>query len=243
MRLLAICRVMRHGGGSPRNTARVDRQGGTMDKLQEQLARLRGYNRALQEGDPKLAEESRDLMSQVEVATDARPEDVEQQIELESIAMRRERPVLAIKENLAQLVFVDEADSQIWRERLKAAKPLFDTTIPAVGRIDLKGGQLDWVGTGWLVAENILVTNRHVAREFVVRKGEGFTFKMGLTGQMSGAIDFLQEIDNPRGWCSAWSGRCTSRTRRDRMWRSSRSRWCPATRSSRSRSTFRPISH
>ena len=27
-----------------------------------------------------------------------------------------------------------------------------------------RGGRLDWVGTGWLVAENILVTNRHVAR-------------------------------------------------------------------------------
>ena len=59
-----------------------------------------------------------------------------------------------------------------------------------MGRIDLTGAQLDWVGTGWLVAENIIVTNRHVAREFAERKGDGFTFKMGLDGQMSGGRRF-----------------------------------------------------
>ena len=66
-----------------------------------------------------------------------------------------------------------------------------------MGRIDLTGAPLDWVGTGWLVAENIIVTNRHVAREFAERKGDGFAFKMGLTELMGGDLDFLQEIDNP----------------------------------------------
>jgi hypothetical protein len=35
------------------------------------------------------------------------------------------------------------------------------------------------------VAKNILVTNRHVAREFAVRRGNGFTFKMGISEQMA----------------------------------------------------------
>ena len=73
--------------------------------------------------------------------------------------------VLAIRENVTQLVFIDEADSKIWGERLTKARPLLDLAIPAVGRIDLTGAPLDWIGTGWLVAENVIVSNRHVARE------------------------------------------------------------------------------
>lgn len=162
------------------------------------LARLRRYNVSIQRKDPKLAEESRDTGVEMEVFTDAlSPESIEQQIELESIVMRRQRPVLAIRDNVTQLVFLDEPDSEIWADRLKAAKSILDTAIPAVGRIDVAGAQLDWVGTGWLVADNIIVTNRHVANEFAVRKGEGFAFRMGLNGQMAADVDFLKEIDNP----------------------------------------------
>ena len=75
---------------------------------------------------------------------------------------------------------------------------MLDDAIRAVGRIDLAGGQLDWVGTGWLVAENVLVTNRHVASEFATRNGDGFTFKMGAErADDRRDVDFLQEIDNP----------------------------------------------
>ena len=164
----------------------------------EKLARLRRYNLAVQQKDPKLAEESRDTDIGLEVFAEApSPEAAENQIELESIAMRRQRPVLAIRDNVTKLVFIDEADSEIWGERLKKARPLLDTAIPAVGRIDLTGAQLDWVGTGWLVANNIIVTNRHVANEFATRRGDGFAFRMGLNGQISADVDFLQEIENP----------------------------------------------
>jgi endonuclease G len=169
-----------------------------MGTPQEQLMRLRRFNASVREGDPKLAEESADLGVRTEALEVAMPAGaLEDAITLESIAMRRERPVLAIKENETKLVFIDQADSEIWGERLKKAKPLLDKAIRAVGRVDLKGGPLDWVGTGWLVSENVIVTNRHVAREFATRKGEGFTFQMGTNGQISADVDFLQEIDNP----------------------------------------------
>ncbi|MGZ6184939.1 MAG: DNA/RNA non-specific endonuclease [Candidatus Binataceae bacterium] len=170
-----------------------------MSTIQEQqLSRLRRYITSVKEKDPKLAEEIADSGVQHEMAVAMQsPEAIERQIELESIAMRTTRPVLAIRNNETKLIFIDEADSEIWGERIKKAKPLLDDAIRAVGRIDLKGGQLTWVGTGWLVAENILATNRHVAREFAVRKGDGFTFKMGISEQMSADVDFLQEIDNP----------------------------------------------
>lgn len=169
-----------------------------MAKDLEQLNRLRGYRRSIQASDPKLAEEMRDLGIEPEIFSEGRSDDIADQIEMESIAMRRERPVLAIYENVVKPIFIDQADSVIWGERLAKARPLLDAAIPAVGRIDLTGGALSWVGTGWLVAEDVVVTNRHVAREFAQREGDRFTFKMGEARRMKAALDFLQEIDNPR---------------------------------------------
>lgn len=165
---------------------------------QEQLARLRRYNLSVRENDPKLAEELRDRGFEAMVTEAVSPQAAEEMLGLESIAMRTQRPVLAIRDNVTRLVFIDAADSKIWGERLTKARPLLDVAIPAVGRIDLMGAQLDWVGTGWLVAENIIVTNRHVAREFAERKGDGFEFKTGLREQIGADVDFLQEIDNPK---------------------------------------------
>ncbi|CAJ0849341.1 hypothetical protein AMST5_00111 [freshwater sediment metagenome] len=170
-----------------------------MSGLQEKLALLRGFNKSVQVRDPRLAEEVRDRMVNFELATEVAvpPEEIDRQVELESIAMRRQRPVLAIRENVAQLAFIDQADSEIWGERLKKARAVLDSAIPAVGRVDLRGAPLGFVGTAWLVAENVIVTNRHVALEFAARRGEGFTFKSEAAAPISSSIDFLQEIDNP----------------------------------------------
>jgi endonuclease G len=169
-----------------------------MSEIEEKLARLRNFNALVHRDDPKLAEESADLggpRAGLEGMQFARSPD--ESVGLESIILRRTRPVLAIKDNDTVIKFEDAADSEIWSARLTKAKPLLDSAIRAVGRIDLQGARLDWVGTGWLVAENILVTNRHVAREFAVRKGDGYIFQSGLNGPMSADIDFLQEIENP----------------------------------------------
>lgn len=169
-----------------------------MSALQERLARLRRFNTWVTQGDAKLAEESADLGSGLEGLDFERPpEAIEQDVGLESIVLRRQRPVLAIRANEAQLVFVDKADSAIWEARLKQAKPFLDSAIRAVGRIELKGAQMEWAGTGWLVSDTVMVTNRHVANAFAMRKGAGFTFRMGNSGPMSASVDFLQEIDNP----------------------------------------------
>lgn len=171
-----------------------------MTELQKKLAILRAYNRGVQERDPRLSEEARDRRYESEIVAESisSDEDLASQIQQESIVLRRERPVLAIKENVTQLVFIDPIDSEAWGERLKSAQSVLDAAVPAVGRIELQGGRLSWVGTGWLVADNIIVTNRHVAREFAERRGAGFDFKMGVASKMSADIDFLEEIDNPR---------------------------------------------
>jgi endonuclease G len=166
-----------------------------MSEIDEQLARLRNFNALVLRDDPELAKESAERAAGPAVETLQTPD---QNIGLESIVLKRNRPVLAIRDNTAVIEFEDLDDNTVWKARLTKAASLLDIPIRAVGRIDLQGARLDWVGTGWLVAENIMVTNRHVAREFALRKGDGYTFQTGLNGQMTADIDFLQEIGNPK---------------------------------------------
>jgi hypothetical protein len=114
---------------------------------------------------------------------------------LETIVKRRGRPVLAIRRN--DFVFeTTDVESEVWRRRLSDARERLRKRIPAVGRVDLVNDpSYTWVGTAWLVRENIAVTNRHVAEEFAYRSGDQFVFRTaaGLRDSISASIDFLQE--------------------------------------------------
>ncbi len=71
--------------------------------------------------------------------------------------------------------------------------------IPAVGRIEVHNHPrgIDWIGTGWLIHDNVVVTNRHVAEIFGDSDGTGFLFRPGIDGTpMQARIDFLEEFDN-----------------------------------------------
>lgn len=165
---------------------------------QETLKRLQIFNSSVRESDPELAQESRDTVMPEGRALFQSRDPVEDRIVQESIILKRTRPVLAIGENAAKLTFRDAADSDIWKNRLERAGDKIKKAAQAVGRINLENAGLDWVGTGWLVHDEIIVTNRHVAGEFVARKGVGFSFKIGVGAEIGAAVDFLQEIDNPR---------------------------------------------
>jgi endonuclease G len=112
----------------------------------------------------------------------------------ETIVHRVGRPVLAIQRNEAVLHFEDP-ESTVWKARLEAASASLTAAAKAVGRIDVKGHALDWLGTGWLVRDDIIVTNRHVAAAFARSQGDEFTFRQSVGGPlMSAAVDFLEEI-------------------------------------------------
>src|SRR5262245_47155946 len=113
----------------------------------------------------------------------------------ETIVLRTGRPVLAVKNDQPELVFRD-ADSEVWRDRLQNAKDLIHRAVLASGRLEVQNHPtFDWLGTGWLVREDIIVTNRHVAQEFGRRQGETFDFKQGLLSRrMSADVDFLEEV-------------------------------------------------
>lgn len=66
--------------------------------------------------------------------------------------------------------------------------------IARVGRIEVTGHpDLDWVGTGFLVGADLVMTNRHVANEFARRDGKRWSF----VGGRSPEFDLLEEADNP----------------------------------------------
>jgi endonuclease G len=161
-----------------------------MDTPAEQASKLHAFNASLLQHDPELAE--------VEVATTEAAEvnrQPEEAIALESIIMRRRRPVLAIQRGAAVLKFEDTNDIPLWKARLEGAASVLGDVIPAVGRIELTGHpDLSWVGTGWLVHPRYLVTNRHVAEVFARDAGDRFVMQPGLDGDMTASIDLLQEI-------------------------------------------------
>lgn len=117
----------------------------------------------------------------------------------ETIVRPMLRPVLKIRDNTLVMEFFGP-DIAVWRDRLTAAKAVIDTVIPAVGRIEVTNhpGLHTWVGTGWLIADDVVVTNRHVAREFARRDNQRFVFRAGLGGPMTCRIDFLEEFDHAR---------------------------------------------
>jgi endonuclease G len=111
-----------------------------------------------------------------------------------NIVLRVGRPVLAIVGNAARLEFKD-SESAVWRSRLQTAAPLLTRAAQAVGRIEVTGlPGYTFVGTGWLVDANTVVTNRHVAEAFARRTRGGFAFKQGSGERpMTADIDFLEE--------------------------------------------------
>jgi len=115
----------------------------------------------------------------------------------EAVILKVGRPSLRIFHNEAELIF-EESESEVWEKRLQAAKVPLSPVIPAVGRIEVVNHPIyEWCGTGWLVYDDIVVTNRHVAELFSRYNGSDFVFKTGIDGQLiSSSIDLLQEYRN-----------------------------------------------
>lgn len=110
---------------------------------------------------------------------------------LEAIVLVLGRPVLLVRDDDVDLTAL-ETDS--WRKRLENARAALRAAIPSVGRIELDHHpRLDWGGTGWLVADDVVVTNRHVAELFARRERETFVFRPSLQGPMGARLDFREE--------------------------------------------------
>lgn len=77
-------------------------------------------------------------------------------------------------------------------EMLEQARASIESTCRSVGRIDVIGHpSLQWAGTGFLVAEDVVMTNRHVATDFCRwESGTRWVFEADVTAN----IDYVEEL-------------------------------------------------
>ena len=117
--------------------------------------------------------------------------------EMETIVQLVGRPVLAIVGGAVKLEFAD-APGAVWKARLEGSAGQLRSPIAAVGRVEVTNHPtgMDYLGTGWLVDSDVIVTNRHVALEFAEQGSQGYTFKIGFDRQnpIGVDLDFLEEI-------------------------------------------------
>lgn len=79
--------------------------------------------------------------------------------------------------------------SQPWTDVLEQHRVAIEAVFPRVGRVTVTGHpRLSWVGTAWLAAEQVLMTNRHVAAEFASNQGAQWSFMTG----MSAGVDYRE---------------------------------------------------
>jgi Trypsin-like peptidase domain len=118
---------------------------------------------------------------------------------LETIVLR-ERPVLFVRNDWIDRVnvtlFGDEAKDLV--SQLDSRRDIMQPLMPLIGRIDVVGfpGN-DFLGTGWFVDANILITNRHVASLIARQDGRKFAFARGVGAQpLSASVSTLHEFDD-----------------------------------------------
>ncbi|MBN9521325.1 DNA/RNA non-specific endonuclease [bacterium] len=89
----------------------------------------------------------------------------------------------------------EEPELEYWKSRLDPYRAPLEAGLRSVGRVELTGHTTyEWVGTGWVVSDRLVVTNRHVADVFARRQGERFVFRLSpLGGDMTARIDFKEE--------------------------------------------------
>lgn len=94
-----------------------------------------------------------------------------------------------------------DATAQTVVDSLKSALPIVEPLFPLVGRIDVDNYPiaLPYLGTGWLVDRDLVVTNKHVA-ELMAQEEDGiFRFRPGRLGEkLSVKLDSLHELGSSK---------------------------------------------
>lgn len=110
----------------------------------------------------------------------------------EAIVLMTGRPSLLVRDG-----HFDEPDTETWRTRLSPHKAAIEPRIPSIGRVELLSHpDFDWIGTAWLLDEDVLITNRHVAEFFAEQRDGKFHFARNLQGDtISVRIDFREEYE------------------------------------------------
>ena len=112
-----------------------------------------------------------------------------------------QRPVLFVvgdRLNTTE-VAIKGIEAQELVDHMKAADDWLQHLVPLVGRIDVSNFPAEYVGTGWFVTEDIVVTNRHVASLIARHDGRKFVFNQGVGNRMiSASVCTTHELDDER---------------------------------------------
>lgn len=142
-------------------------------------------------GDLKRAAEIGISGEQVEMAVMPEPPVPAENTALEAIVLEFGRPSLIIHNGTFEV-----PESSTWRRILLTQRHMIEEAIVSVGRIELMNHlTYDWIGTGWVVAPSLIITNRHVAEVFATSDGSGsYSFTSNPLNQLIGVrVDFLEE--------------------------------------------------
>ena len=118
------------------------------------------------------------------------PEERDGRTHAEAVVVAHGRPAMLVQRNRIQL-----PESSELRRRLEATRARYESRLASVGRIELTGHpRLHQVGTAWIIAEQLVVTNAHVAEEFVARDQTHLVFRRAV-GQdtMAARVDLREE--------------------------------------------------
>jgi S1-C subfamily serine protease len=110
---------------------------------------------------------------------------------LEAIIKQAERPAIKVQNNS-----FETPRTEYWKSRLEPYRATIDTAIESVGRVEVRDHPqgFNYVGTGWLVTDDIIVTNRHVAQTFAFQESGKFAFQTNpLNRPIKVNIDFREE--------------------------------------------------
>ena len=116
---------------------------------------------------------------------------------LEAIILRFGRPAYFVQDDTFDTSAAPSSSAEV-DAVVNQARSVIDAAIPSVGRINLRDHRMPWVGTGWLVAEDVLVTNRHVASEFAQRDGDAYVFIETAGRKAKAYLDTVREYQSSR---------------------------------------------
>ncbi|MFG2294257.1 trypsin-like serine peptidase [Streptomyces sp. NPDC048603] len=114
--------------------------------------------------------------------------DEDEDFGVEAIVLLEGRPAILVQNQ-------DFASQQGDWAVLDGQRAAIRESIARVGRVEVTGHpDFDWLGTGFLVSPDVVMTNRHVAAEFTRTDGQGgFTFRPGVGAR----IDTVEELGAP----------------------------------------------
>ncbi|CDZ68162.1 DNA/RNA non-specific endonuclease [Neorhizobium galegae bv. orientalis] len=168
----------------------ASRMGGVEAILTHYEEELRAPTGGIESTEDALRRNARGGLENMAMGGAPRPEEISG---IEAIILPDLRPVIDISDGTF------ESTHRLWTKLSTdaAIRSRIEAALPSIGRIELPGfGAIPYGGTGFVVGDGLLMTNRHVAEIFALGLGDQqLSF---IPGRKAG-VDFLRERDNTPG--------------------------------------------